>query len=406
MESLLILHAVAAACAPWLVTRLGRASYFAVLAVPPAAGLAYTGWLALRGLPARESRPWVQVLGLELSFRADPLAVLMMALVTGVGVLVLGYSARYFSAADEGLGRYGGVMVAFAGSMLGLVATDDLLLLYVFWELTTVFSYLLIGHDPASRPSRQAAMKALSVTTFGGLAMLAGFVLVGQAAGTYQISEIVARPPDVAPVALVLVLVGGAVEVGDLPVQHVAAGRDGGADSGLGVPARRGDGEGGGVPAGPAGPGVRRRGVVAVGGGAAGRGDDAAGRLAGAAGDGPEAAAGVRDGQPARPDGAAVRRGHGGHGGGGRRDGAGARAVQGRPVPRGGHRGPRDGHAGPARAERARPGDAVDVRGGGAGGRVDGGAAAAGGIRGQGGGAGVAAGHAARAGGGWWRARR
>ncbi|MEV4801698.1 Na+/H+ antiporter subunit A [Nonomuraea sp. NPDC049421] len=208
MESLLILHAVAAACAPWLVTRMGRASYFAVLAVPPAAGLAYTGWLALRGLPARESRPWAPVLGLELSFRADPLAVLMMALVTGVGVLVLGYSARYFSAADEGLGRYGGVMVAFAGSMLGLVATDDLLLLYVFWELTTVFSYLLIGHDPASRPSRQAAMKALSVTTFGGLTMLAGFVLVGQAAGTYQISEIVARPPDVAPAALVLVLVG------------------------------------------------------------------------------------------------------------------------------------------------------------------------------------------------------
>ena len=207
MESLLILHAVAAVCAPWLVARLGRAS-FAVLAVPPAAALVYTAWLALRGLPVRESRPWAPVLGLELSFYADPLAVLMMALVTGVGVLVLCYSARYFKAGEDGLGRYGGVMVAFAGSMLGLVTTDDLLLLYVFWELTTVFSYLLIGHDPASRTSRQAAMKALSVTTFGGLAMLAGFVLLGQAAGTYQISQIVARPPDAAPVALVLVLAG------------------------------------------------------------------------------------------------------------------------------------------------------------------------------------------------------
>ncbi|TYB65423.1 Na+/H+ antiporter subunit A [Nonomuraea sp. PA05] len=203
MESLLVLHAIAAACAPWLAARLGRAC-FAVLAVPPAAAFCYTGWLAARGLPVRESTPWA--MGMELSFRADPLSVLMMSLVTGVGVLVLCYSARYFPAGDDGLGRYGGAMVAFAGSMLGLVTADDLLLLYVFWELTTVFSYLLIGYDPESRMSRQAAMKALTVTTFGGLAMLAGFVLVGQQAGTYQISQI--RPQDLAPAAVLLVLAG------------------------------------------------------------------------------------------------------------------------------------------------------------------------------------------------------
>ncbi|MFI7612501.1 Na+/H+ antiporter subunit A [Nonomuraea terrae] len=207
MESLLVLHAAAAVCAPWLAARLGRASFF-LLAVPPAAAFGYTVWLAVRGLPARESRPWAPVLGLELSFRADTLAVLMMALVTGVGVLVLVYSVRYFGRGDDGLGRYGGAMVAFAGSMLGLVAADDLILLYVFWELTTVFSYLLIGYDPESRASRQAAMKALTVTTFGGLAMLAGFVLIGEAAGSYRISDIAARPPDAGPVALVLVLTG------------------------------------------------------------------------------------------------------------------------------------------------------------------------------------------------------
>ncbi|MFB4263695.1 Na+/H+ antiporter subunit A [Nonomuraea sp. GTA35] len=203
MESLLILHAVAAACAPWLAARLGRAC-FAVLAVPPAAAFCYTMWLAVRGLPVRESTPWAS--GMELSFRADPLAVLMMSLVTGVGVLVLCYSARYLPEGDDGLGRYGGAMVAFAGSMLGLVTADDLLLLYVFWELTTVFSYLLIGYHPESRMSRQAAMKALMVTTSGGLAMLAGFVLLGQAAGTYQISQL--RPGDLAPAAVVLVLAG------------------------------------------------------------------------------------------------------------------------------------------------------------------------------------------------------
>ncbi|MEV0628934.1 Na+/H+ antiporter subunit A [Nonomuraea wenchangensis] len=207
MESLLILHAVAAVCAPWLARRIGGRRALPVLALAPAAGFGYTVWLGLSGrVPAEEITRWAPSMGLALAFRADALAMLMMALVTGVGVLVLVYSARYFSAGDEGLGRYGGVMVAFAGSMLGLVTADDLLLLYVFWELTTVFSYLLIGHDPESRMSRQAAMKALTVTTFGGLAMLAGFVLVGAAAGTYLISEV--GPGDVGPAAVALILTG------------------------------------------------------------------------------------------------------------------------------------------------------------------------------------------------------
>ncbi|TDE51228.1 Na+/H+ antiporter subunit A [Nonomuraea mesophila] len=207
MELLLILHAVAAVCAPWLATRMGRGS-LVVLAVPPAAAFAFTLWVAIRGLPAAESTVWAPVMQMELAFRADQLSVVMMALVSGVGVLVLVYSAAYLPADDDGLGRYGGVMVAFAGSMLGLVTADNLLLLYVFWELTTVFSYLLIGYHPESRVSRQAAMKALMVTTFGGLCMLAGFVLVGQAAGTYQVSAIVADPPAAGAAALVLVLAG------------------------------------------------------------------------------------------------------------------------------------------------------------------------------------------------------
>ncbi|MFI7127368.1 Na+/H+ antiporter subunit A [Nonomuraea sp. NPDC050153] len=200
MESLLVLHAVAAVCAPWLVRRMS----LAVLALPP--GIAFLA--ALLWLPPREHTTWAPVLGLELAFRADALAVLMMSLVTGVGTLVMIYSSRYFARDDEGLGRYGCFMTGFAGSMLGLVAADNLLLLYVFWELTTVFSYLLIGYDPASRQSRQAAMKALMVTTFGGLAMLAGFVLLGEAAGTYRISDVVAHPPHVNAVTVVLILAG------------------------------------------------------------------------------------------------------------------------------------------------------------------------------------------------------
>ncbi|KAB8189802.1 Na+/H+ antiporter subunit A [Nonomuraea phyllanthi] len=210
MESLLILHAVAAVCAPWLVRRAS----LAVLALPPAAAFAVT---VLGLLPGRWSTAWAPAINLELAFRLDALAVLMACLVTGVGALVMVYSSRYFARDDEGNGRYGGFMTAFAGSMLGLVTADNLLLLYVFWELTTVFSYLLIGYDPESRLSRQAAMKALMVTTFGGLAMLAGFVLLGQAAGTYRISEIVAHPPRAGLAAVVLILAGALTKSAVVP---------------------------------------------------------------------------------------------------------------------------------------------------------------------------------------------
>lgn len=206
MEPLLILHAVAAVLAPALVRRLGRDAFF-VLAVPPVCGFAYTLWVALTGVPVESHHSFAPALGLGLSFRADALAVLMMSLVTGVGALVLLYCSRYFAPGDDGLGRFGGVLVAFAGAMFGLVVADDLLLLYVFWELTTVCSYLLIGHVPESRTGRRAAMQALTVTTSGGLAMLAGMVMLGEAAGTYRISRIVADPPAGGMVAAAVVLI-------------------------------------------------------------------------------------------------------------------------------------------------------------------------------------------------------
>src|SRR6478609_7491950 len=117
MEPLLILHAVAAVCAPALVRRLGRDA-FAVLALPPACGLGYALWVAVRGVPVESRHDWAPALGLGLSFRVDPLALLMTFLVTGVGALVLLYCSRYFDAGEEGLGRFGGELVAFSGAML------------------------------------------------------------------------------------------------------------------------------------------------------------------------------------------------------------------------------------------------------------------------------------------------
>ena len=212
MLVLVAVHAFAAVTAPVLVRLLGRRALYLLATVPAAALI----WAVTRTEPVRAGRPvvetvtWVPQLGLELALRMGTLSWLLVLLVGGVGALVLAYSARYFRSDDPGLGRFVAVFVAFAGAMLGLVVSDDLLLLYVFWELTTVFSYLLIGYDPAKRASRRAAMQALLVTTLGGLAMLAGFVMLGQHAGSYRWSVVAENLPGggYLAAALVLILLG------------------------------------------------------------------------------------------------------------------------------------------------------------------------------------------------------
>ncbi|MBQ1052606.1 Na+/H+ antiporter subunit A [Micromonospora sp. C51] len=212
MLALVAVHALTAVIAPGLVRLWGRNALYLVALAPGATLVwAFTHTAGVRdGAPVVETVPWVPQLGLELALRMGTLSWLMVVLVGGVGALVLAYSARYFRSDDPGLGRFAAVFVAFAGAMLGLVVSDDLLLLYVFWELTTVFSYLLIGSDPAKRASRRAAMQALLVTTLGGLAMLAGFVMLGQHAGSYRWSEIAGNLPDggYLAVAVVLILLG------------------------------------------------------------------------------------------------------------------------------------------------------------------------------------------------------
>lgn len=214
MLELLTAHVVAALCAPVFVRWWGRRA-FLVLALAPASAavwaLSWTSEVMAGQGPVMITR-WVPTLGLELAFRLDTLSWFMVLLVGGVGALVLVYSSAYFSVAAGGLGRFGGVLVAFAGAMLGLVVADDLLLLYVFWELTTVFSYLLIGHYADRKASRRAAMQAIIVTTAGGLAMLVGMILVSDAAGTSRISEILADPPTGSLVtAGVVAMLAGAV---------------------------------------------------------------------------------------------------------------------------------------------------------------------------------------------------
>lgn len=205
-------HLLMAMLAPALVRRLGGEA-FRVAALVPAAttvwAIAASGPV-IAGTPLTEAVPWVPGYDLALAFRLDTLALLMVVVVAGVGALVLFYCRDYFPPGQPGTPGLAGLLVAFAGAMLGLVLADDLILLYIFWELTTVFSYLLIGFKIEDRDSRRAAMTAIMVTTFGGLAMLVGLIMLGLAAGTFRLSQVLAQPPSGAAVsvALALILVG------------------------------------------------------------------------------------------------------------------------------------------------------------------------------------------------------
>ncbi|MGH1561373.1 Na+/H+ antiporter subunit A [Mumia sp. DW29H23] len=210
----LLVHLVAAAVAPALVQRLDRYA-FPVLALAPGGTFV---WLLLQGnqvagpdpTTLTETYEWIPTIGLEIGLRLDTLSWTLALLVTGVGALVLLYCTWYFKAYDPALWRFSGAFTAFAGSMLGLVLSRDVLLLYVFWELTTVFSYILVGHNPERVANRRAAMTALIVTTFGGLAMLVGFIMLGESAGSYRIDAIMELAPTGAATtaAIGLVLVG------------------------------------------------------------------------------------------------------------------------------------------------------------------------------------------------------
>ncbi|ROS23808.1 Na+/H+ antiporter subunit A [Cellulomonas sp. PhB150] len=221
MLLLLAIHLAAAVVAPVLVRWWGRRAFWALALAPASAAVWALSWTSAvrEGNGPVERISWIPQLGLELTFRLDTLSWFMTLIVGGVGALVLIYCAGYFSTTAHGLGRFGGVFVAFAGGMLGLVTSDDMLLLFVFWELTTVTSYLLIGHYSDRKASRRAAMQAIVITTAGGLAMLMGVLLLGESAGTYRLSEVIAHPPGgtAATVAIFCLFAGVATKSALIP---------------------------------------------------------------------------------------------------------------------------------------------------------------------------------------------
>jgi multicomponent Na+:H+ antiporter subunit A len=221
MFYLLLLHTALAVGLVAARRRVGRWA-FMVGAVGP---LAVLGWALSRvgdvvgGTPYEETVEWVPSLDLVLDFRVDAYALLFLLVVGVAGTAIFLYAARYFGSGPR-VAAFAGTMTAFAGAMVGLVSVDNLLAVFVFWELTTITSYLLIGYFDHLAEARSAALHAALVTGAGGLAMLGGLVLLGNEAGSLRISEIVANPPTASgtvTLAWALVLVGAVTKSAQFP---------------------------------------------------------------------------------------------------------------------------------------------------------------------------------------------
>ncbi|HJL15108.1 MAG TPA: proton-conducting transporter membrane subunit [Sandaracinaceae bacterium LLY-WYZ-13_1] len=174
---------------------------------------------AARGEAWAVSAPWIPSAELAFALRLDALSLVFALIVTGVGAAVFAYAASYQT---ERTGRFHALLALFMVSMLGVVLADDLVLLYVFWELTSITSFFLVGFEHGSASARHAARHALLVTVLGGLCLLAGLILVGAAAGTTRISELLERGDLVREhglylPALVLIVIGASTKSAQVP---------------------------------------------------------------------------------------------------------------------------------------------------------------------------------------------
>jgi len=217
----LVTLAAFAALSPLLVRRLGRDAGYALGAVFAALAVAFAlaGGDVLRGETAMFSYEWLPAVGVSISFVLDGLALLFALLVLVVGALVMAYSARYFSDSPS-LGRTYSLLTLFAASMLGLVLAGDGILLFVFWELTTITSFFLIGEGGGDK--RAPATRALLVTGIGSLALLMSLVLMASITGDFSIAAMLSDPSAItgdalAPAIFILLLLGAFTKSAQVP---------------------------------------------------------------------------------------------------------------------------------------------------------------------------------------------
>jgi len=214
LTALALLPFVGSVLASFLPTKARNAAA-ALAGAVSVAGLAIT--IALyrtfqHGEVVRHEIQWLPGLGLNLVLRIDGLSWIFCLLVTGIGALVVLY-ARYYMSPNDPVPRFFTLLLAFMGAMLGIVMSGNLMQLVFFWELTSLFSFLLIGYWYHNANSRDGAKMALTVTSLGGFCLLFGVIIVGRIVGSYDVDTVLASgaairaSPYFAP-ALILILVG------------------------------------------------------------------------------------------------------------------------------------------------------------------------------------------------------
>ncbi|MGM0913168.1 MAG: monovalent cation/H+ antiporter subunit A [Pseudomonadota bacterium] len=211
---------------PMVTAGRGRRLCSLATAILPALALL----LMLAQLPAlsagealRFSVDWIPSLGLELAFRLDGLSLLFNLLILGIGLLILLY-AHYYLSPEEPFGRFYAYLILFMASMVGIVMSDNLILLWLYWELTSLSSFLLIGFWSHRSDARKGARMALTVTGAGGLALLAGLLLLGDMVGSYAMDDVLTGGEAILadpryPIMLALVLLGAFTKSAQFPFQ-------------------------------------------------------------------------------------------------------------------------------------------------------------------------------------------
>lgn len=218
MFLLLFLHFIVATAALTVLQSRPRVSAWLGVGVLGTTAACTLRWGVTSGDVVEQQWQWLNDLGLNVHLRLDAFAVMMVLIVSVLGAFVLAYSAAYFDP-DRVTARFTGLFVAFAGVMNGLVLSADLFTMFVFWELTSVFSFLLIGLNSESAKARSAALRALLVTGAGGLCLLAGIALFQVKVGTTSFVELAQKSPTGAVIttASVLVLLGAFTKSAQFP---------------------------------------------------------------------------------------------------------------------------------------------------------------------------------------------
>jgi len=168
-------------------------------------------------LPETAEVMWVAALDLGFVFRAGPFALLMTTIVSGIGALVFVYATGYFAPGAPAGVRFPVSLLAFSCSMLGLVLADSVWTLFIFWELTSITSFLLVGHKHESDAVQVAARRALMITGTGGLALLAGLMVLSQQVGSPLLSDLEPVGGAAGIVAALLILAGAATKSAQVP---------------------------------------------------------------------------------------------------------------------------------------------------------------------------------------------